>query len=463
VSLAEITQLRAGGPTAPVTTTRASSLFSWQRGIVVLILLIWLVPTKRYRLPVNLPFKLEPYRLYILFLLGALILMALVGRMRIHGGGHGKAALLLGGAALAAQVANLHAIDAAGMQTQSLKSLSYLLSLLIAFVLVSSTLQTFGEVRAIVATIVIGAVVVAVFAFYESRFHNNVFDHLNRWFPFLQNTLEDKFNARGGRLRVRASAQHPIALAVALLMVVPLALYLARQASSKFRQRAWTAAGLVITMGAILTVSRTAVLVLVTMGITAFFLRKPKLSRLLPLLAALVLMTHVASPGALKGLYHAFTPKGGILTQQEQRAGVQGSGRLADLGPAAHRWAKHPVFGDGLGIAPTTGQPSALQSLDQATAEKTIYDDQYLTTLVSLGFVGMLGLFWFVWGAVVKLVRAARKTRGELGDLLVACAVATAGFAASMATFDAFAFVQVTLLFCVIAALGLRTRSLLEA
>jgi hypothetical protein len=93
-----------------------------------------------------------------------------------------------------------------------------------------------------------------------------------------------------------------------------------------------------------------------------------------------------------------------------------------------------------------------------------IFDDQYLESLVSLGLVGMIGVLWFVWGTVVKLVRSAKRTPGgEVGDLLVACAVSTAGFAVSMLTFDAFSFVQATLFFCVIAALGLRTRALVRA
>ena len=42
------------------------------------------------------------------------------------------------------------------------------------------------------------------------------------------------------------------------------------------------------------------------------------------------------------------------------------------------------------------------------------------------------------------------------GALLAACAISAAGFGAGMATFDAFTFVQSTLLFFIIVALGLR-------
>jgi O-antigen ligase/polysaccharide polymerase Wzy-like membrane protein len=460
VSLFEVTQpVPARGLSRPVERSRAAS-FGWQGAIVTLVLLIWLIPVKRYQFPVDLPFKLEPYRMFVLLLLGALLVSALIGRRRIQAAGHGKAVLLLAGAALASQAANRQAIDAVGLQTQSLKALSYFLSFLVVFALVCSALQGLGEIRAIVATLVIGATVVALAALYESRFHNNLFDRLDHWIPFLQNTGEDKFTVRAGRLRVRASSQHPIALAVALLMSVPLALYLARHAASKVRQRVWITAALVVAMGAILTVSRTAVVVLLAMIVTAALLRRLRLARLLPLLVVLVLMTHVARPGAVKALYHAFRPERGLIGQQEGREGLAGSGRISDIRPGLRRWSGQPLFGHGLGTNPTRAQQFTPQGGDEAVRKGIIFDDQYLESLVSLGFVGFVGVLWFFWGVVVKLVRSARARTDESGDLLAACAVATAGFAASMATLDAFSFVQVTLLFCVIAALGLRTRAL---
>ena len=88
-----------------------------------------------------------------------------------------------------------------------------------------------------------------------------------------------------------------------------------------------------------------------------------------------------------------------------------------------------------------------------------IFDNQYMFSLVTVGLVGLAAVIWFVWGAVVKLTRAARQRLDETGDLIAACAVSSVGFAVGMVTYDAFSFVQVTLLFFVIAALGLTARS----
>ena len=55
-------------------------ILTWRSGVVLLILVIWLIPIKKYRLPINLPFDLEPYRLLILALVFAWILAFISGR-----------------------------------------------------------------------------------------------------------------------------------------------------------------------------------------------------------------------------------------------------------------------------------------------------------------------------------------------------------------------------------------------
>jgi hypothetical protein len=460
VSLAEITATRAAGRVAPASATRASTLFGWTGGISALVLLIWLVPIKRYTLPVTLPFQLEPYRLWILVLVVALVVAALVGRARVSAAGHGKPLLLLAVAALGAQLANNGEISANGLQTQSLKSLSYFLSFLVAFLLITSTIRHRDEIDAIVRTLVIGGAIVAVAALIEGKTHHNYFNDLHRWIPVLHDTGQDKYNYRGGRLRVRASSQHPIALAGALLLTVPLAIYVSRRAISAARSRLWLGAALLLTAGALATVSRTAVLMLLAMTITALVFRPRQVLRRWPVLIVLLALTHFTAPGAIGHLYDAFNPKQGLVNQQSVRTSQQGSGRLADFGPGLHRWSQKPLFGRGLGTSATTAEPSALDA-SGTTGIRVIYDDQYLSTLISLGGLGFVGVIWFLWGAVRKLGRAVSRPAGHSDDLLLACTASTAAFAAGMFTYDAFSFVQVSLLFFVICGLGLRARAAL--
>jgi hypothetical protein len=61
------------------------------------------------------------------------------------------------------------------------------------------------------------------------------------------------------------------------------------------------------------------------------------------------------------------------------------------------------------------------------------------------------------------MARTARRARGPDAALVGTCAIVAAGFGAGMATFDAFTFVQATLLFFIVTALGLRARALVES
>jgi polysaccharide biosynthesis protein PslJ len=458
VSLAEITPVR--GVAEPRRGSRTISLAgSWVTGLSVLALLIWLVPIKRYELPAALPFRLEPYRLWMLFLLVAFVISVLAGHTRISAAGHGKPLFFLALAALGAQLANLDRISAAGLGTQSLKSLSFYVSFLLAFTIVCSTLQYMRQIDLLIRVIVVGGAVVAVAALVESRTHYNFFNHLHQWVPGLRATGEDKYNFRGGRLRVRASAQHPIALAGALLLTFPLAVYATKQASSRMRSRLWLLCAVLLAAAAIATVSRTAVVMLVAIAVVALVFRRRQVLRHWPVLLILVPAIHFAAPGSISHLYEAFTPKSGLISQQQVRSGERGSGRLADIRPGIRRWSKAPIFGRGLGTGATTADPTLLNARG-VTETSVVYDDQYLNTLVALGVIGFIGVVWFVWGAVRKLGSAARRTTGSVSDLLVACCAAAAGFGASMFTYDAFAFVQASLLFFVVCGLGLRARSL---
>jgi len=188
----------------------------------------------------------------------------------------------------------------------------------------------------------------------------------------------------------------------------------------------------------------------------AFVLRRASVARRWPLALVLAVGIHLAAPATLGGLYHAFRPKGGLVGEQQTRAGLGGSGRLADIGPGLRLWEKHPIFGQGVGTEPTRGSVVATGG----STEGIIFDDQYLSSLVELGIVGLLGTVWFVWAAFTRLGRTARRTGGLAGDLVAASCIACVGFTAGMITFDAFSFVQVTLIFFVVAAVGLRAREL---
>lgn len=461
----------AGGWAGPAAAERRGVL-TYRRGVAGLVLLMWLVPMKLYRLPVHLPFNLEPYRLYLIVLIGCLAVGVLVGGVHVTAAGNGRALAMLGAAAVAAQFANWGAIQAA-TSGQALKSLSYFVSVLVVFVVVATAMETREDVEAVVRVVVAGACIVGLSVVYEAHRHYNVFAHLQSFLPFLHylgqtgaagatGAAQGLSAVRLGTLRVRGSAQDPIALGVVLAMCLPLGVHVASRARTRLRSRAWLLATLVVTAGALATVSRTVVVMLVSMLVVGLILRKRAITRRWPVLIVLLAVVHFASPGAMSHLARAFNPKGGLVAQQAKRSGQVGSGRLADFGPGLKTWAKEPIFGYGLGTGANddSGQPVGRQIVEAGAP--VIFDDQYLGGLVSMGIVGLVAIVWFVWGTVLKLGRAARRG-GAHTDLLAACAVACTGFGVSMATFDAFSFVQSTFMFFVVAALGLRARALISA
>jgi len=439
----------------------AAPVVTWSNSIVCLVLIIWLIPIKTYRLPIELPFALEPYRIFLLALVGVWFLAALAGRATLGAGGHGRALALFAGAALVSQIVNFQEIDAGPLEGEALKALSYFFSFVVIFLVVTSTVSTFEGLERVVRAMVVGAIIVAVGALYDSRFSYNVFDHLSEFFPGLVQVPREVVEERGGRLRVYGSAQHPIALGCALLMVLPLAIYLAGRATTLVRSRLWLVGAVVIAAGALATVSRTTVVMLVGMTLMAIWLRGRTITRFWPLLIVLPFGVHFVAPGALGGLYKSFFPKHGLVTDLTERAGQGGSGRFADVGPGLELWTQSPVVGHGLGSQTVAAADPGEVSPGQAVPE-LIFDNQYLNTLVTLGVLGIVAALWMVWGSAAKLGRAARQRAGPVSDLLVASAVASVGFGASMVLFDAFYFVQATLVFFVVAAVGFRARALAQ-
>jgi hypothetical protein len=434
----------------------SAPVFTWPNALAALIVVIWLIPIKAYALPVELPFNLEPYRLFLVLLVFAWVLQLIVRRGRLEAGGHGNAILLLIAVAVVSTIVNFDELSSAELDSPA-KPVSYFVGFLLVFALAASTIDRIGNVDSLLRALVGGAAVVALFALYEARTRYNVFDHLHEYVPALDRQEREVLELRSGRLRVQASAQHPIALGAALAMMLPIAVYLSRRASSAARSYMWIGAALMCATAAVATISRTMVVMLGVMALVALSLRGRAVVRYWPVLLVLPIVIHFVAPGALGGLYKSFVPKEGLIGDVQSRAGEAGSGRFADVVPGLRIWTESPVVGHGLG-SQTVFEPEQTR-LGPAPPTAVIFDNQYMSTLVQLGLIGLIGAVWLVWGSVVKLVRSARRSTGPPSDLMTACAVSCAGFGAAMLFFDAFAFVQCTLVFVFLAALGLRVRA----
>jgi hypothetical protein len=444
----------------------SSRLVTWPNAFLVFIAALWFVPIKLYRFPVDLPFHLELYRVMILALVVAFLVNSLVTKRHVESLGAGPPLFLLAATALAAQIVNAQDINVPGTEGQAVKSLSMLLSLIVVFLLVASTIKTFREIELLVIGLVIGGAIVAAAALYESRTQYNVFNHLHQWVPVLDRNERDVLALRGGNLRVHASAQHPIALGAVLMMVLPLAGFLALKAKDLSERALWIVCAFLIIAGAAATISRTVVIMGIAMAIAAYVVRREVVVRALPLLLVLPLFVHAAAPGSLGSLRAAFGSQEGttFVGSFQTRGGEVGSGRLADIDPGLRLWATSPIVGLGLDNprVAVSGEDAGVVGPGASSSVPIIFDNQYMTTLVTLGVAGLIALSWFVWGTAVRLIRAARRYRGLYGDFIAACALACVGYGVSMFVFDAVAYIQLTLVLFMTAAFGLRTVKLAE-
>ena len=125
--------------------------------------------------------------------------------------------------------------------------------------------------------------------------HANLYDNLPRVLPVLEQikVAPGEVN-RGGLHRTAASAEHPIALGAALMLLLPFAVYLAVTAS-----RRWWFAAAFLVLGAFTTVSRTSLLMLALIGIVFLALRPRYVLKLWPWAIPVLLAAQFAVPGAL--------------------------------------------------------------------------------------------------------------------------------------------------------------------
>jgi O-antigen ligase len=312
------------------------------------------------------------------------------------------------------------------------------LSVVIVFYFVVSVVRTFSQVLAILKLLVMGTTVLAALSLIEARTGWSPFQHLDR-VPLLQQTVWITEETRG-TIRAVGSAEHPIALAALFVIVAPLAVYLALRIGRWW----WWTAVVILMAGTFSTVSRTSVVMMIAASLVFLVLRFRETWRLAPLLIPMLVVVHLAVPGALGAVKTAFRPPGGLVAEHSQDEYEVGSGRLADLGPSLALWSEKPVFGYGYGTLQTTGPD----------ANARILDNQWLSSLLNLGALGVLSLVWLFKRFIGGVGRRARHERTVDGWLLVALAASAFAFAVGMFTYDAFAFTQITFVFFVILGLG---------
>ena len=292
----------------------------WHRLLAGLILVILFIPIRRYTLPGNLPFQLEPYRLLVVVLLvgwGASLLVD--RRTRLAATGFEGPLLLIFAAIVGSIVTNPERVEQMSSAVQN--DLMFFLSFVLMLYLTASVVRRLDTIDYLVMTLVAGGAVVAFFAIVEARTGINVFNHIDRVLPVLQPGEEGKPGAflryGAARLRVFGPAQHPIALSAAFVMLTPLALYLAR----RYRQRRWWLCVTLLVAGCASTVSRTGIMMFVVVVAVFLWLRPKEVRKLWPALIPALIVIKLVLPGTLGAIKQSFLPAGGLVAEQASKPG----------------------------------------------------------------------------------------------------------------------------------------------
>ena len=420
-------------------------LLSWRALIAGLALVIFFIPIKRYSLPAELPFELEPYRLFVAFILlgwAASLLVDPSVRLR-RTGLEGPVALIVA-SILASELANPARVAELGPYVA--KALTFEASFILLLFFLVSVVRRREHLDYVLKVLVVGGAIVAATVALERRFHYNVFEHLEGVVPLLRQELSfaDYYNVEF-RLRVLGSAQHPIAMGAAFALLLPAGLYLLITTHAR---RWWIPVALLF-VGTIATAARTAFVMLVVGGIVLLLLRWRDLRGYVPALLPLLILTWMAAPGSVGTLRSSFFPPGGLVA--EQQTVVPGNenlanNRLADIGPALQELSRKPLFGQGYG--------TRIAGFHEPFNNAAILDNQWLKLLLETGLVGLVAWLLLFGRVLRRLVARARSDTSADGWLAAALAASIAAFGLGMFTYDALSFIQVTFVFFILLGLA---------
>jgi O-antigen ligase len=412
----------------------------WSRVLALLVLVIMLIPIRRYKLPIEFAVQLEPYRLVVALIFAAWLASLLAdSRVTLRRSGFEGAIGVIVLAVFVSIAINPSRADE--MQQTVLKQVTFFLSFLVVFYLVVSVVRSRATADTVIKTLVLSGAVVAFLAIIEARTEFSPFNRLQDVIPFLaaDENLSTELG-RGGAVRAFGSAEHPIALCAALVMLIPLGIYVVRGNGP-----IWYVPLTMLGVGALSTVSRTGVVMLVVVGLVFLWLRGRDTRRFLPMLLPLLVATHFAAPGTLGALEQALFPEGGLIQDQRKSEGsCSSAGRVSDLAPTLAELSRSPFFGIGFGTRETSGPD----------ANACILDNEWLGTLLETGLVGFVAWWALFLGVIRRFGRRAKQDPSDEGWLLVAVTASLAGFAIGMFTYDAFTFIQVTFLLFIILGLG---------
>jgi hypothetical protein len=426
-----------------------SRLLGWRTLIVVVAAALLFVPVRQIVIQMDFIVDPEVYRLALLGVLGVWVVGLLVDpAVRLRSTRFDWPLATLYTAVLLSIVVNPGLVNL--YQANVIKALFLFTSFLLFYYLVASVLTTRADVELMVRILVAATTALAGFAVVESVTDSNAFVNLGH-LPFVEYIPPLDVGGeveRFGANRVSASSEHPIALGALFALIVPLSIYLARSA------RLWLFSTALLLVGVGATVSRTPVIMLVVAFVVYLVFRPIQTVRFLPALPIVFIASLLLVPSLVRPTIDAFFPSGGLVGSQANElneGGARTVGRLADIKLTVPDIEASPVVGHGIGTRVIDPFATARYLPDGRYGG--ILDNQWLASLLEIGFLGIGALLWLMVRAARSLMAENRRRHGADPLLAASFAASILSFGVGMLFFDAFAFTQVTFMFFFVLAL----------
>jgi hypothetical protein len=400
--------------------------------------MVWLIPFDAVTLPIPMPLDARLDRPVLLVVIGVWLLAAGSGipalrpRVRITRI-HATVAVFIG-IAILSLILNAHVLVDLDEFQLVLKKLFLLISFVLFFVVVASTVRP-AEVSPFISYMLGLAALTAIGTVYEYHTKHDFFFDMVKHIPGATVQVPADLDQPDsiGRITIYSSTGHPLEVATLLGMATPFGIVrLVESATWRRRIGYGLLCGLLIG-GALSTYRKTSVVAPVA-GLLVLIAYRPRvmLRTMAPFAVVLFLMVHALAPGATGAVFSQLSPS-------RQQHTLSTTDRASDYAATWPDISKHLLVGRGY------------ESYDPH--KYRILDNEYLGLLITTGFLGLIA-WLLVVVATMSLAHGAIRSRHPIRSspaLAATASVAVLGVA--MALFDALGFPHVPYLFFFIAGL----------
>ena len=399
---------------------------------------LWLVPIQAVQLDVPLPIDPTPERFLLLATFVVWSLSSFARRSFAPGSvarGFTTAFMVFLFIALVSVLLNAERLATLGEIEQPTKKLFVLIMYAAFFCVVATTIRA-SELRNFAVLMIGLASIVAVGAIWEYRTNYNVFYDVAKHVlsPFA--SVADVPNELGqGRKSTFGPTSHGLALTAILALALPFAV-LAASAAKERRNKILFSIAVALILGAGLATLRKTSAIAPAVALAVLVAYRPRdMLRLIPLGIVMLAVIHVVAPAAITSVSDQFT--NGFFSAKTTEW------RTSDYGAVAPDFNTYPLVGRGYGTIDPTRDDTY-----------RILDNEYLGTLVQVGFLGLAAYIALIMAALALAHRGIRHGLDEhRRSFALACSAAFASFGVANLLFDVLSFPQVPYLFFFLAGL----------